>query len=1110
MLTCPSCGRENPDGSRFCNACGAALAAAAPAAGEERKTVTIVFVDLVGFTAQAERLDPEDVQQVLSPYHARVRAELERHGGTVEKFIGDAVMAVFGAPAAHEDDPERAVRAALAIRDWAQEQPALQVRIAVNTGEALVRVGARPAEGEGMVAGDVVNTAARMQAAAPVNGILVGESTHRATQEAIELREAEPVYGKGKAEPIRVWEALDAVGRFGVDLARRPKSPLVGRERELELLRSLLGRVQQERSAQLVTLVGVPGIGKSRLVGELFRHAEGEEELIRWRQGRCIPYGESITFWALGEIVKAEAGILETDPPEEAQRKLARAVERLVQDDGEARWVEGELRALVGLVGDGRHSAAESATAAWRRFLDAAAEDGPTVLVFEDLHWADDGLLDFLTDLVDWLRAAPLLVVATARPELLERRRSWGGGQPNATTISLQPLNVVETTQLISSLLDQPLQLADDRQALLERAGGNPLFAEQYVRMLGERGTTVELPESVQGVIAARLDGLPRPEKELLQDAAVHGKVFWRGAVTAGDGAGPAEADELLRALERKDFVVRERRSAVAGDTQYAFRHVLLRDVAYGQIPRRARADKHRRAAAWIEGLGRPEDHAELLAYHYKEALALDRAAGVEDDPQLVERAREALLAAGDRALSLSAYDASAAFFAEALGLLPPGDPGRPALLVRRARALMPVGGPGLELLGEAIRELEAAGDVEGTAEAYALAARFAWFGGDRVVTDRYIARALELLEDRPPSRAKAEALSHQSGFHMLAGRFEESIRVGEQALALAEQFELDDQRARLRIVVGTSRCGLGDVGGLDEIRDGIAIAQAATNVDMMITGHANLGSELHFLGRLDEAREAWRGELELSERYEARRTLRGARAGAAGWALVDGRWDEAIATADALVAQAESGDSDYTDAPVYSTRAWIRLARGDAAGADRDSGRAAELARVSDAQAQASGFTVRGLVALALGDRDEADACADDLLGLGSVTITALCSPFPTLADLAWLFRDLGREDELVTAILDPTPIESPWNDAARAIAEGELGRAAETIAELGNAAATAYARYRASEQLATAGDLEAGRSLRAAADEFHRAADARRFLAAPAARSALPGGGA
>src|SRR5690349_8269320 len=502
MLTCPSCRRENPDDSRFCNACGAPLGAAEPGGGEERKTVTIVFVDLVGFTAQAERLDPEDVQQVLSPYHARVRTELERHGGTVEKFIGDAVMAVFGAPTAHEDDPERAVRAALAIRDWAQEQDALQVRIAVNTGEALVRLGARPVEGEAMVAGDVVNTAARMQAAAPVNGILVGESTYRATEGSIRFREAEPVHGKGKSEPIVVWEAAEAIGRFGVDLSERPRGRLVGREQELELVRSLLARVQSERTAQLVTLVGVPGIGKSRLVSELFLEVDEQSELIRWRQGRCIPYGESITFWALGEIVKAEAGILESDAPSEASAKLRSTVAQLVPEEGEARWVEAELRALVGLA-DGRQQAGtESAGAAWRRFLEAVAERGPAVLVFEDLHWADDGLLDFLDDLVDWLRAAPLLVIGTARPELLERRRSWGGGKANATTISLRPLDEEQTTRLIGELLGSPVQAAEAQQALLERAGGNPLFAEQYVRMLNERGTTGELPESVQGVIA--------------------------------------------------------------------------------------------------------------------------------------------------------------------------------------------------------------------------------------------------------------------------------------------------------------------------------------------------------------------------------------------------------------------------------------------------------------------------------------------------------------------------------------------------------------------------------------------------------------------------------
>ena len=455
----------------------------------------MIFVDLVGFTGRSEKLDPEDVRGVLSPYHARLRLELERHGGVVEKFIGDAVMAVFGAPVAHEDDPERAVRAAFAIRDWIGEQPGLQVRIAVNTGEALVSVGARPGEGEAMVAGDVVNTAARLQPAAPVDGILVGQATYRATRDAIVYRESPPVQAKGKAEPVAAWEALDPVAGFGAALHEAARTPLVDREHELELLRSILGRVRDERTAQLVTIVGIPGIGKSRLVRELFALVDTGAEQFAWREGRCLPYGEGVTFWALGEIVKAESGILESDTAAEAERKLREAVASLAPDVGERRWLETELRALVGVGGGGTAgTGAESATAAWRRFLEAMAERGPAVLVFEDLHWADDGLLDFVDDLVDWVGDVPLLVAGTARPELLEHRQAWGGGKPNATTISLQPLADEDTGLLISALLPQPLQLADERQALLERAGGNPLFAEQYVRMLSERGSTAELP----------------------------------------------------------------------------------------------------------------------------------------------------------------------------------------------------------------------------------------------------------------------------------------------------------------------------------------------------------------------------------------------------------------------------------------------------------------------------------------------------------------------------------------------------------------------------------------------------------------------------------------
>ncbi|MFO7571545.1 MAG: AAA family ATPase, partial [Gaiellaceae bacterium] len=613
MITCPSCGQENPDGFRLCGMCGASLVAVTEPAREERKVVTVLFCDLVGFTARAEQLDPEEVRAVLRPYHDRVRAELERHGGTVEKFIGDAVMALFGAPTTHEDDPERAVRAALAIRDFAVEEE-LELRVGVTTGEALVSLGASASEGEGMASGDVVNTAARLQASAPVNGILVDDTTYRATRQTIDYGGAQPVEAKGKAEPIAVWEASEARSRFGVDVTHDARSELVGRERELDSLRDAFARARHDRTPQLLTLVGVPGIGKSRLVHELQRIVDADPELVTWRQGRCLAYGDGVAYWALGEMVKAQAGIHERDSEEEAEGKLRAAADAALGDDRDARWVESHLRPLVGLeteTGLGGDRRGE-AFAAWRRFLEALAEQRPLVLVFEDLHWADEGLLDFLDELVDWLTDVPVLVVGSARPELLERRPGWGGGKLNASTLGLSPLTSEQTALLISHVLERSVLPAETQQALLERAEGNPLYAEQFAQLYLERGATEELPlpETLQGIVAARLDGLSPEEKGVLQDASVMGKVFWAGSLQAGsDGTEPR-----LRSLERKGFLTRQRRSSLEGESEWAFSHMLLRDVAYGQIPRAERGEKHRRAAEWIEGLGRPEDHSELLA----------------------------------------------------------------------------------------------------------------------------------------------------------------------------------------------------------------------------------------------------------------------------------------------------------------------------------------------------------------------------------------------------------------------------------------------------------------------------------------------------------------
>jgi class 3 adenylate cyclase len=687
MLACPNCGQQNRDAARFCDACGASLAEPAPAR-EERKVVTVLFADLVGFTSRAERMDPEDVRALLAPYYVRLRAELERFGGTVEKFIGDAVMALFGAPVVHEDDPERAVRAAFAIRDWVIEDGGLSLRLAVNTGEALVALDARPAAGEGMASGDVVNTTARLQSAAPANGILVGEVTYRATRDVIDYREAEAVEAKGKVDPIRAWEAIAPRSELGVDVAQSGRTPLVGRETDLAVLLDTAQRVRNDREPQLVTLVGVPGIGKSRLTFELFR-VVGEDKALRWRQGRCLPYGDGVAFWAVGEIVKSHAQIFESDAADRAERKLLRAVTAAVPDENEVEWIARHLRPLVGVgaeeSGFGRDAQAD-AFAAWRRFFEALADQAPLVLVFEDLHWADDRLLDFVDHLVEWSAGVPLLMVCTARPELLERRPDWGGGQLNATTLALRPLSNEDTARLLASSLDRPLLNGGTQAAVLERAGGNPLYAEQYARMLAEQERPGELsvPETVQAVIAARLDRLSIEDKELLRDAAVHGKVFWSGAVAAMGNRDRGAVEERLHGLERKEFVRRQRRSAVGGETEYAFRHILVRDVAYRQIPRRVRAEKHRLAAEWLDSLvADRDDHVELLADHYGRALELARAAG-HDEGLFAERARLAFRDAGERAFHARCLRRSGAFLPAGARTLAGGRPRSP---LRAARA---------------------------------------------------------------------------------------------------------------------------------------------------------------------------------------------------------------------------------------------------------------------------------------------------------------------------------------------------------------------------------------------------------------------------------------
>jgi len=880
--------------------------------GDERKVVSILCVDLVGFVARSDQADPEDVRTTLRPYYASVRRELARWGGTVEKFIGDAVMAAFGAPVAHEDDAERAVRAALrvveAVRELNDAEPGLDLalRAAVTTGEAVVARGARTGDSEGIATGDVVNRAARLQTIAPVGAVVVDEATYRTTRHIInyELLDSQ------------VWQARTTRGRYGADAVEARPSPFIGRDHEMALLKALYTRAAREGSAQLVTVSGEPGVGKSRLVRELRAFVDWQPEGARWRQGRCLPYGEGISFWALGEIVKSQAGILESDQPQETSDKLASAIAAITDDPAERDWLKARLALLVGAGAPGVAGPADRSEsfAAWRRFLEAVASDRPLVLVFEDVHWAGPALLEFLEHLVDSATGLPFLVVCTTRPELFERRPGWGGGKRDTTTISLAPLSRDETSRLIAAHLGGAELPRETQLALLERAGGNPLYAGEFARMLSDRGIVerrgqtvqvatgadIPIPETVQAVIAARLDTLPAERKALLHDAAVVGTVFWAGAVAFMSGLDVGSVEEGLRTVTRKELLRPVRSSSVKGESEYSFRHLLIRDVAYQQIPRATRVRKHRTAAAWIERLAgeRVTDHADILAHHYEQALQLARAAGLEDDTSELEaQVRRFLIMAGDRALELDARKAEA-FYRQALALSPALHPDRGRLLEKTAEAAL-VGGRLAEAqrdFEEAIAEFRGQADSRGAGEAMVQLARTYWFRGETDRKRALLARAIEVLEREPPGRELALAYTHSAADHMVANRSAECAAWSEKALALAQQLGLDADAIRARQLRGLARCQQGDVvGGLADLRDALRASLDLGLGNETIRSYGNLGDWVWVVEGPARGLDVKRAGIEFGERRGLTLPVMWAKAETL-WPLFDlGRWDELI-----------------------------------------------------------------------------------------------------------------------------------------------------------------------------------------------------------------------
>jgi class 3 adenylate cyclase/tetratricopeptide (TPR) repeat protein len=1091
--------------------------------GAERKLVTVLVVDVDEAREGFADLDPEDAGRVLSGRLERVRAEIEAHGGVAEETVGGRTVALFGIPRTREDDPERAVRAALAIRDalaaagpgrgrpgsptdrgtGVAEAP-VRVQAAVATGEALVRPGGDP-PGRQRVLGDPMVAAARLLETAPAGTVLVSETTRRATERAITYGPPRPAR-PGDREPMTAWPAL--APRAGPASPTRRFPPLVARDRELGTLLAAARRACAGGGPELVTIVGDAGIGKSRLLAELAdrlaagdigpstagaRARPGQSDRdtppedrsalprVAWRQGRALPYGDGPTFGALAEAVKAEAGILESDGAELARRRLVAAA-GAVADPVTAAWVAGHLRRLVGVgagrpgTGGGLITAAdrEEEFAAWRRFLHGLAATRPLVLALEDLHRADDALLDFVEGLADGdAGPAAMLVVATARPDLLERRPGWGAG---GTTIRLGPLGDPDTAGLLATLLHHHGLPTGVDPTLLGRVGGNPLFAEEYVRMLRDRGPDAEaLPAGVHAIVAARLDVLAAADKAVLQDAAVLGQVGWLGALAEITGRGRQDLEACLARLEAREFLQRAPASRVAGEVEYAFRHLVVRDVAYGQVLRAERADKHLRAAAWIEALApdRAEGRAELLASHYRAALSFARAAGTEP-PGLAGRALAALGEAGDRAAALGGWETAARFHAEALELCPEGDPGRGQLLLRLGRDRCRAEAAGQEELAAAGEALLAAGDPVAAAGAEMLLGEVAFLQGRG--REAHLARALDLIAGAPPSTTRAEVLRGAMLHLMVASRHAEGLEVGREVLALARTLGRRDLEIDALGAIGTTRVEAGDPGGLDDLEAAIAMGEAAGTPDTA-RWYLNLAWAAAVLGDLRRCFDALAAGERLAERFGSRRWRRAIELQRVAERYWRGRWDEAVAVVDAMVAGGERSNL------AWECRLWrgrIRLAGGRLAAALADARAAHALAEeAGDPQdlQPTRAFLARAL--LAAGRREEAAAVAERLLaGLGGGMLG------PDLgADLGMVLADLGIEAGALDRLGIPP---SPWLEAARALAAGDPLAAADRYAAIGSRPDEADARLAAARRLARQGRPAQARTQEAAALAF------------------------
>jgi class 3 adenylate cyclase/tetratricopeptide (TPR) repeat protein len=833
-VICAVCGTLNPAVAKFCGECGSAMSAeavAAPAAGTrsgggpepiaERRLVSVLFADLVGFTTLSEERDPEETRELLTRYFEVARGTIERHGGTVEKFIGDAVMAVWGAPVAHEDDAERAVRAALelvaAVPAIGEGQLALQARAGVLTGEAAVTIGAT---GQGLVAGDLVNTASRLQSVALPGTTLVGEATYRATSTAIAYEPAGEQALKGKAAPIPAWRAMAVVARRGGSgRAAILEPPFVGRDDELRLLKDLFDATAREGKSRLVTVVGQAGIGKSRLAWEFEKYLDGVVDTAYWHEGRSPAYGEGISYWALAEMVRRRAGIAEGDDDATIRRRLAATLDEFVTDAAERRWIEPRLAGLLGLA-DLPTEGREELYAAWRTFFERIAGIAPVILVFTDLQWADLGMLDFVEDLLRWARTAPILVVALARPELLERRADFGSGVRNLTRINLEPLPDEEMQRLLEGLV--PGLPAPSLRSIVERAEGIPLYAVETVRMLMDRDLLVasegsyqlagELPrlgvaETLHALIASRLDANRPEDRAVLLDASVLGQTFTVEALKAVAGD-PSDLGERLDRLVRRELLQVEADPRSPERGQYQFVQALVREVAYQNLAKTDRRSRHLAAARHFEALGNDE-LAGVLAIHYLSAHDASRP-GPEADA-VAAQARIALQAAAERAASLHSHRQALNYLEQALSVTQ--DPGEQAVLHERATESGESAGDMPSVIrhaGQARALYRTLGDERG-------ALRAATWLGRHQTTAKHEPQAIASLEGGLAEAGEtgdwpehAAALAELSRVYMMTGRSSEAIATADRAMELGGRHRLLRPVVEALINKGTALENLG------------------------------------------------------------------------------------------------------------------------------------------------------------------------------------------------------------------------------------------------------------------------------------------------------------